>query len=128
MTRREFAAAALATPVLLNAAQAGNPREFFYRPEGAWAADFIPLFDNGKYHLFYLLDWRDKTGHGEGTPWYQIETDDFVHFKEYGESFRGAPIRTRISISSRGPRSKPTGNITSSTPAITAQAAAGQAG
>jgi beta-fructofuranosidase len=84
MTRREFAAA-LAAPALLNAAQGGNAREFFYRPENAWAADFIPFYDNGKFHLFYLLDWRDKAGHGEGTPWYQIETEDFVHFKEYGE-------------------------------------------
>jgi beta-fructofuranosidase len=75
----------MAGPALLSAAQMGNQREFFYRPEGAWAADFIPLYDNGQYHLFYLLDWRDKAKHGEGTPWYQIGTTDFVSFTEYGE-------------------------------------------
>jgi beta-fructofuranosidase len=60
-------------------------REFFYRPEDAWAADFIPFYEDGKFHLFYLHDWRDIPGHGEGTPWYQISTDDFVHFVEHGQ-------------------------------------------
>ena len=59
--------------------------EFFYRPAHAWAADFIPFFDGERFRLFYLLDWRDREGHGEGTPWYQISTTDFVHFEEHGE-------------------------------------------
>jgi beta-fructofuranosidase len=57
----------------------------FYRPEGAWAADFIPFYREGRYHLFYLHDWRDPAQHGEGTPWYQVSTEDFVHFTEHGE-------------------------------------------
>lgn len=32
---------------------------FFYKPQDAWAADFIPFHRNGHFHLFYLLDWRD---------------------------------------------------------------------
>ncbi len=60
-------------------------RDFFYRPTDAWAADFIPFYDGERFRLFYLLDWRDKEGHGEGTPWYQISTTDFVHFEEHGE-------------------------------------------
>jgi beta-fructofuranosidase len=60
-------------------------REFFYRPSGAWAADFIPYFEGGKFRLFYLLDWRDKANHGEGTPWYLVSTKDFVQFTEHGE-------------------------------------------
>jgi beta-fructofuranosidase len=59
--------------------------EFFYRPQGAWAADFIPFYEDGRFHLFYLHDWRDIPGHGEGTPWYQISTADFVHFTEHGQ-------------------------------------------
>jgi len=59
--------------------------EFFYRPADAWAADFIPYFDGERFRLFYLLDWRNRDGHGEGTPWYQISTTDFVHFTEHGE-------------------------------------------
>jgi beta-fructofuranosidase len=61
-------------------------KEFFYKPEGAWAADFIPLYAEGKFQLFYLLDWRDSDHHGEGTPWYRLSTTDFVHFEEHGEA------------------------------------------
>ena len=59
--------------------------EFFYRPLGAYAGDFIPYYKDGRFHLFFLLDWRDIPGHGEGTPWYQVSTTDFVHFVEHGE-------------------------------------------
>lgn len=59
--------------------------EFFYKPKGAWAADFIPFYAEGKFQLFYLLDWRDEANHGEGTPWYRLSTTDFVHFEEHGE-------------------------------------------
>ncbi len=60
-------------------------REFFYRPLGAHAGDFIPYYKDGRFHLFFLLDWRDKPGHGEGVPWYQVSTTDFVNFVEHGE-------------------------------------------
>jgi beta-fructofuranosidase len=62
-----------------------NSRDFFYKPVDAWAADCIPLYDNGIFQLFYLLDWRDIKNHGEGTPWYRVSTTDFVHFTEHGE-------------------------------------------
>jgi beta-fructofuranosidase len=62
-----------------------DQRDFFYKPVNAWAADFIPLYDNGEFQLFYLLDWRDKEKHGEGTPWYRVTTKDFVNFTEHGE-------------------------------------------
>jgi beta-fructofuranosidase len=61
---------------------------FFYKPAGAWAADFIPFHKDGRYRLFYLQDWRNPTEYGEGTPWYQISTDDFVHFAEHGMMLR----------------------------------------
>ena len=57
----------------------------FYKPENAWAADFIPFYQEGRFRLFYLHDWRSPAEHGEGTPWYQISTDDFVRFTEHGE-------------------------------------------
>ncbi len=60
-------------------------RDFFYKPREGWAADFIPFYENGAFRLFYLRDWRDKEKHGEGTPWYRIDTTDFVHFTEHGE-------------------------------------------
>ena len=59
--------------------------EIFYKPTGAWAADFIPFYKDGRFRLFYLQDWRNIPEHGEGTPWHQISTDDLVHFEEHGE-------------------------------------------
>ncbi|HZT28894.1 MAG TPA: glycoside hydrolase family 32 protein [Bryobacteraceae bacterium] len=92
MTRRRFhqqTAAALLGGVQAARSQAPGQetrdREFFYRPAGAWAADFIPFYSQSRFRLFYLLDWRNKEKFGEGTPWYQISTDDFVHFTEHGE-------------------------------------------
>ena len=58
----------------------------FYRPEQSVAADFIPFYWKGEYHLFYLRDWRDHDGHGEGTPWWHLVTRDFVHFDDWGEA------------------------------------------
>ena len=58
---------------------------FFYKPEGAWAADFVPFYKDGRFHLFYLHDWRDPAQHGEGTPWYQVGTKAFCQFAEHGE-------------------------------------------
>lgn len=63
----------------------GSQRDFFFRPTDAWTGDFIPYYRDGRFHLFFLLDWRDKAGHGEGTPWYQVSTTDFVHFVEHGQ-------------------------------------------
>lgn len=94
ITRRGFAGVGIGaglSPLLRGSgtpqasAAPGAERDFFYRPAGAWAADFIPFYQNGRFHLFYLLDWRDQAGHGEGTPWYQVSTTDFVHFTEHGE-------------------------------------------
>ena len=62
-----------------------------YRPDDAVAADFVPFYWNGEYHLFYLKDYRDKDGHGEGTPWWHLVTSDLVHFEDRGEALpRGA--------------------------------------
>lgn len=58
----------------------------FYQPDDGVAADFIPFHWQGEYHLFYLKDYRDRAGHGEGTPWFHLGTRDFVHFTEYGEA------------------------------------------
>lgn len=62
-----------------------EPRDFFYKPEGAWAGDFIPMYAEGKFQLFYLHDWRNAKDHGEGVPWYRLSTTDFVTFEEHGE-------------------------------------------
>lgn len=58
----------------------------FFKPDDGWAADFIPLYVNGEYHLFYLKDYRNKDRYGEGTPWFHLSTQDFVHFVDHGEA------------------------------------------
>ncbi|HTJ11931.1 MAG TPA: family 43 glycosylhydrolase [Dinghuibacter sp.] len=80
-----FMASSFLRPAASPAKSLPEGREFFYRPEGAWAADFIPLYTDGRFELFYLHDWRDGAGHGEGVPWYRISTTDFVHFTEHGQ-------------------------------------------
>lgn len=58
----------------------------FYKPHDGWAADFIPLYTQGAFHLFYLKDYRDPATYGEGTPWFHLSTQDFVHFEDHGEA------------------------------------------
>lgn len=57
----------------------------FYRPADGVAGDFIPFYEDGWFYLFYLKDYRDIPGRGEGTPWFLIRTRDFVSFEELGE-------------------------------------------
>lgn len=63
----------------------------YYRPESSVAADVIPFYRGNAYQLFYLRDFRNEENFkdierfGEGTPWYLLETKDFVNFAEKGE-------------------------------------------
>lgn len=61
--------------------------KIFYHPNeiNSAAADFIPFFDNGTFHLFYLFDHRNNAKYGEGVAWYKIETKDFLTFVDKGE-------------------------------------------
>jgi beta-fructofuranosidase len=67
----------------------------FYRPANGVAADFIPFYWDGAYHLFYLKDYRDVEGHGEGTPWFHLVTRDFVQFEDWGEALPRGPAGTQ---------------------------------
>ncbi len=63
----------------------------FFKPDQAFAGDFIPLYADGRFHLFYLKDYRNGEDCGEGTPWFHIATCDFVNFEDLGEALpRGA--------------------------------------
>ena len=58
----------------------------YYRAEGnAVCADVIPYYENGRFYLFYLKDFRDAAAHGEGCPWCLLTTEDLVHYEEHGE-------------------------------------------
>jgi beta-fructofuranosidase len=67
----------------------------FYRPQDGFTADIIPFYDKGSFHLFYLHDYRNITQHGEGTPWYQLSTKDFVNYVEYGETLSRGDINAQ---------------------------------
>ncbi|MDR3709034.1 MAG: glycoside hydrolase family 32 protein [Capsulimonadaceae bacterium] len=58
----------------------------FFRPANSVAADFIPFAHDGKYHLFYLRDWRGHPEHDNGIPWHHLVTQDFVTFDDLGEA------------------------------------------
>ncbi len=60
--------------------------QLFYKPQDGVTGDFIPFWDKGEFRLFYLKDYRNQEVYGEGTPWFQIGTRDFVSFTEYGEA------------------------------------------
>ena len=57
-----------------------------YRPDDGAAGDFIPFFWEGDYHLFYIKDYAEETGHGPGRPWFHLVTRDFVNFRGLGRS------------------------------------------
>lgn len=59
---------------------------FFYTPSDGVAGDFIPFYENGVYHLFYLKDYRNPDLYGDGTPWFHLSTTDFIHFQDHGEA------------------------------------------
>ncbi|MFB2118294.1 family 43 glycosylhydrolase [Parapedobacter sp. 2B3] len=76
-----------------------DARDFFYKPINAWAGDFIPMYAEGKFQLFYLHDWRNAEKHGEGVPWFRLSTADFVTFEEHGEVIpRGTKAEQDLSI------------------------------
>lgn len=64
----------------------------FYKPLDGVTGDFIPFFFDNAFHLFYLKDYRDAEKHGEGTPWFQITTQDFVHFADHGEMLKRGSV------------------------------------
>jgi beta-fructofuranosidase len=63
-----------------------------FRPAAGVAADVIPFRWRDEFHLFYLQDWRDPAGHGEGTPWWHLSTRDFVTYRDHGEAIPRGPV------------------------------------
>jgi beta-fructofuranosidase len=59
--------------------------KIFYKPKNGVCADFIPLYDQGHFKLYFLEDYRNVREKGEGTPWMLTSTDDFVSFSEEKE-------------------------------------------
>jgi beta-fructofuranosidase len=85
--------------MVMPASQSKGARDFFYRPQNAWVGDIIPFYKDGKFRLFYFHDWRDVAKYGAGGTFYQVSTEDFVHYTEHGEMLpRGTTKQQDYSI------------------------------
>ena len=60
---------------------------FFYKPKPGVLGDCIPFYADGRYHVFYLREFRDRDSYNHGAPWAHLSTTDFVHFEDHGEPF-----------------------------------------
>lgn len=60
--------------------------DVFYKPDAGVVGDCIPSYAEGRYHLFYLRNYRDVDGHGWGSPWHHVSTLDGVGFLDHGEA------------------------------------------
>ncbi len=56
-----------------------DSKRIFWNPDEGFCGDFIPLYLNGVYHLFYI----------HGSPWEHISTTDFVRFNEHPRALDG---------------------------------------
>ena len=71
----------------------------FYRPGDGVAGDFVPFYAEGLWHLFYLVDYRNPAGHGEGVPWFHLVSRDLVQFEDWGEALpRGAADEQDLNV------------------------------
>lgn len=102
MRRRSFftqlASAALVAHVVPGTiGQEHNATEsLFYRPEDGFVGDVIPFYAEGRFRIFYLHRYDDGS---RATSWYQVSTEDFVHFKNEGEMLpRGMPSDQDLSV------------------------------
>lgn len=51
----------------------------FYQAPHARTGDVIPKYIDGKYQLFYLKNWTDRTAPDFVPGWHRMESDDLVH-------------------------------------------------
>jgi len=65
----------------------------FYKPNPGVIGDCIPFYSGGRYHIFYLRDYRDRDSSDIGATWEHISTTDFVHWKDHGLSIPKGSIQ-----------------------------------
>lgn len=56
-------------------------RILHYKPADGWVADIIPVFYEGRAHLFYIFNVRTQ---GVGCGWGDVSTVDFVTYVDHG--------------------------------------------
>lgn len=65
---------------------------FFFKPRPGVIGDTIPFYSNGRHHVFYLRDNRDRDAEGIGSAWNHISTTDFVNFRDHGVALEKGAI------------------------------------
>ncbi len=65
-------------PVCRSIGETGREYTTMFKPGNNWVGDPMPFYENGTFHIFYLLDARNSspTFH----PWYKTTTTDFATF------------------------------------------------
>lgn len=58
----------------------------YYQPPNTWFGDCMPVFAQGKFHLYHQRDTRNPGPFGEPFGWALVTTNDFVTFTDHGES------------------------------------------
>ena len=66
--------------------------QYFYKPAPGVIGDTIPYYFEGRYHVFYLRDYRDVDSYGIGSTWGHISTTDFVRFEDHQEALAKGSI------------------------------------
>ena len=56
----------------------------WYKPANGWVGDPIPYYDDGKFYIFYLQDWR--SGYPFLHPWHMVYSTDLSSFTFGGET------------------------------------------
>lgn len=51
----------------------------FYHAPNARTGDVIPKYIDGKYQLFYLKNWKDRSAPGVIPGWHRMESTDLLH-------------------------------------------------
>lgn len=70
-------------PVCRTISETGRAYTTMFKPANNWVGDPMPFYENGVFHIFYLLDARNTlpTFH----PWFKTTTTDFATFVENNE-------------------------------------------
>lgn len=58
----------------------------YYQPEGIWVGDIMPYGEDGTFYLYHQRDTRNPEPFGEPFGWALATTNDFVNYKDFGES------------------------------------------
>ena len=62
--------------------------KLYYQPEGVWVGDIMPYAEDGEFFVYHQRDTRDPVPFGQPCGWALAKTEDFVKYKDLGESLK----------------------------------------